>query len=379
MIVGLIELVTAHRVEGWAYDRADPTKPLTLRVSDRGTLLAGGVTRPVERPAGDTLSKDKPVQSFCIEFQKQLDQWQIHRVVIEAKAPGDADWHVVPRHVGVMNEAAQTATPDARVIASRELVPLRPWMKAFWSAEPLSTPIASEDMRPVFVLGSARSGTTALVVALAKGTRYRGFREGHVFDVAVRLANSISTHIEKKDQWLPPAVTVGYHYGQFPYAKLHAEVLALLRRLGSNYTSPFWFDKTPTFEMVASVPILAEVWPNARFIFMKRRGLENLSSRLRKFPKTNFVGSSRDWALIMSTWRKVRDAVADKSIELDQRFVLLDPDDAAARVGALLALPPEETEGLAAALRSERPEVTDPSGRAISDMSELGWTAEQIE
>jgi hypothetical protein len=249
----------------------------------------------------------------------------------------------------------------------------------FWSDEAGRKPFESVESCPVFVLGAARSGTTALCVALEKSTRYRGFPEGHVLDVAVRLVNAVNAHFEKKDPWISPVEIAAYHLGQMGYARIQAETIELLKRLAAGYTTPFWFDKTPTYQMIASVPIIAQAWPNGRFIFMKRRGLENMRSRMRKFSRIDFPGSCRDWALIMSAWRTARESVPDRYLELDQRTMVDDVGSTAARVGRLLDLEPAEVEAFAAVLRRERPEATSPSANIITDLSELGWSAEQIE
>jgi len=249
---------------------------------------------------------------------------------------------------------------------------------SFWSpaAERNVEPVESH---PVFVLGAARSGSTALCLALEKGTRYRGFPEGHVLDIATRLVGAVNAHFEKKDAWIPRKDLISYHFGHVTHAGFQAEIFELLRRLAGNYTTPFWFDKTPTYQMVASVPIISQAWPNSRFIFTKRRGLENMRSRILKFAANNFRGSCQDWALIMSGWRTMRNSVPGRYVELDQRALLTDPGWAAARIGRLLDLNDAEIKGCADVLCHERPEATDPSGSIVTDVSELRWSAEQME
>lgn len=34
------------------------------------------------------------------------------------------------------------------------------------------------------------------------------------------------------------------------------------------FPSGYWIDKTPTAEMIRAAPLMREIWPNARFIFM---------------------------------------------------------------------------------------------------------------
>jgi hypothetical protein len=153
----------------------------------------------------------------------------------------------------------------------------------------------------------------------------------------------------------------------------------LLRVAADGYKTRFWIDKTPTRDMVQSVPVLAETWPKARFVFMKRRGLENLMSRLRKFPAIGFEAHCVDWAAIMYDWRKVRSSVPGKFVEIEQRSLLLDPVGWAERVGAVIGLDEAEIRALGARLSSERAEMTDPTAQIFADISETGWSAEMIE
>jgi hypothetical protein len=131
--------------------------------------------------------------------------------------------------------------------------------------------------------------------------------------------------------------------------------------------------------MVQSVPILAETWPNARFVYMKRRGIENLMSRLRKFPGISFEGQCLDWAAIMSDWRKSRPSIPGRFVEIEQRSLLHDPAGAATMVGALIGLGAPEIAALGAWLSGERAEMTDPTARIMADIAETGWSAEMIE
>jgi hypothetical protein len=223
-----------------------------------------------------------------------------------------------------------------------------------------------------------RSGSSALCLALQKGTRYRGFPEGHVLDVANRLIIAINVHFQKKDT-LPSQARAAYQFGHITHARFQAETMELLRRLMAGYATPFWFDKTPTYQMVISVPLLAQAWPRSSFIFMKRRGLENICSRMRKFGTGNFREMCTDWAIIMSAWRVVRENIPGRFIELDQRIMLTEPDSVAGHVGRLLNLEPTEIEAFSGVLRRERPEMTDPSGSIVSNISQLGWSDEQMQ
>ena len=384
MIVGMIELLTPRRAVGWVEIQDASGTALMVRVRDRETILAeADLKAPVKASA-----KKRPTASgrheFSMDLPHRLDQSKLVGLTIEAARQGSDRWVPLSRHFKIAGGYSQSEPPlvsnalATRHSAAEALLPKASELP-FWSDSRDSANFVSVEARPVFVLGAARSGTTALCVALEKATRYRGFHEGHVLDVAIRLVNAVDAHFEKKDPYISPETRSRYHLGQLAHPRFRAETIEMLRRLAAGYTTPFWFDKTPTYQMIASVPMLAQAWPHARFIFMKRRGLENMRSRARKFTRIDFPGSCRDWALIMSAWRTVRETVQGRCLELDQRTMQDDASSAAAGVGRLLDLEPSEVAAFAAALHSERPEVTDPSAKIIDNLSELGWTAEQTE
>jgi hypothetical protein len=380
----MIELLTPRRAEGWAYVTDDPTTPVRVRARDREAVLAQIDLEIHALPLAGQSEGPNRRHAFCIEFPAFLDQSKLIGLTIEAARPDSDRWCALPRHLRIWGPYVQSEPPlppnaDQESRLACEALSSKSKVVPFWSDAAESTPFEAVESRPVFVVGSARSGTTALCLALWRGTRYRGFPEGHVLDVANRLVNAVNAHFEKKDAWILPGTSAAYHLGRLTHARLRAETIALLRRLTASYTTPFWFDKTPTYQMIASVPIIAQAWPESRFIFMKRRGLENVRSRLRKFSQNNFSGHCRDWALIMSGWRSVRETVPDRFIEIDQRSMLDDPGLAANRVGRLLDLEPAETEAFAAVLRRERPEASSSPADIVHDISELGWSAEQVE
>lgn len=380
MIRAMIELLTRRRVEGWAYVPDNPTTSVRIRVRDMETVLA-----QLELPAGPTdpprgPSEKERARTFKIVFETPLDPARLNQVIVEAAPVGSDSWTVLSWQPYVPGPYQRPAPPVViHWHGSESLSPVPEAAAEFWSDDPTAEPIDCLKSRPVFVLGAARSGTSALCLALEKATRYRGFPEGHVLDIGCRLVNAVNAHFEKKDSWIGGHTGAGYHLGRVTHAFFEAEAIALMRRLGSHYTTPFWFDKTPTYEMVASVPILAQAWPNARFVFMKRRGMENMCSRIRKFAKTNFRGNCNDWALIMAGWRQVKPTVADRFVEIDQHTLLREPESIATQVGRLLDFTAAEVKAFADILCTKRPEATDLSDGTPPDISELGWSDEKIE
>jgi len=382
MISGMVELLTAHRAAGWAHAGDDARAPLAIRARYGKCILAQIELRPASQEAGGQGEPGRPADRFQLEFTPPLEQKAVREISIEAAIIAhNQDWQILPRQlmVGVPLPDYQLPAPADLLFRSERDRPLAGPNPRYWSSQSAKETSSRRADHPVFVLGAARSGTTAICRALESGTRYRGFPEGHALDVAIRIALAVNAHFQKKEQWMSPLDIASYHLGKIGHSWLREECIGLIRRLADGFTTPFWFDKTPTYQMVASVPLLAEAWPNARFIFMKRRGLENLRSRLRRFPGLNFSDGCKDWNIIMSGWRAIRAVVRGRFAELDQRTMLESPEASAVLVGRLLDLEPAEVKGLSTLLRGERPESTGQSSSFIADVSELGWSAPQIE
>ena len=164
-----------------------------------------------------------------------------------------------------------------------------------------------------------------MATALACGTRYVGFREGQLFDLLAQLERCAETFYADKRSSLENSNLMLSHV---PLDYLSAVIGSAFRDLADRlFSSRYWVDKTPNVDMIRLAPTLLRLWPKAKFIYMKRRGIENLMSRLRKFPDTiTFHTHCADWAESMEVWEKVRTQLGRSSIEVDQRHMLSESD-----------------------------------------------------
>ena len=381
MIIGKVELWISREVTGWVYAESDPAARVTVRIREGETILAKAQTAGAAFADLAPTTPNHGRQSFCIKFSQPMDNLQRKRVVIEAATEGSENWIALSRPIWIGKPYIWEGPPlltnfKDGTPPSSEMRPLK--SLPFWSEKPVAPSSSGADSYPVFVVGAARSGTSAMAQALAKATRYMGFAEGHVLDIAIRVGNAVEQHLERKSIWIRPMDRGGFHLGRMPNARFEAATVEFLRSLSADFTTPYWMDKTPTYQMVASVPLLAEAWPKARFLFMKRRGLENVRSRLRKFLGQNFTQACKDWALIMSGWRNVRNSIPGRFLEVDQYDMATDPALTAERISSLLELVPKEAEGLRDCLSGEHPEATGVPQDIVGDVSELGWSDENL-
>lgn len=231
---------------------------------------------------------------------------------------------------------------------------------------------------PIFVLGSGRSGTSILTAALRSGAGIPGFGEGHFLPLLTFLVRELDRYFRGKETLRENEQHMISHIKQ---RDVENEIIAVFKkRCEGFHHDGVWLDKTPTAAMIKAVPHLNRAWPEARYIFAKRRGIENIISRLKKFPHVEFEGHCKQWADCMKSWLEVKELIVDYSIEVDQRDIALHPEETAMRVGELLALSREKVVKISNTFSQKRPQSTgsEESEKAM-EITETGWTSEQIE
>jgi hypothetical protein len=229
---------------------------------------------------------------------------------------------------------------------------------------------------PVFIIGSPRSGTSILVDALYSAG-YKGYREGSFLSLITGIAQVIDRHYaafaDGNDSIL---------ISHIDQAVVKQQIFDVLKSLidDRNPHHP-WFDKTGNPEMILAVPVLRKLWPDSAFVFAKRRAIENIMSRMKKFPKHTFEYHCSDWARNMATWRTVRDALPeDRYTEIDQQEMIQKPEEAARKLRTLLGLESEKEEAIVETFKSNRPQQTETNSAArLFSLTTTGWQESQCE
>jgi hypothetical protein len=226
---------------------------------------------------------------------------------------------------------------------------------------------------PLFVLGSARSGTTAFSGALAHATSYRLGGEGHVWPLLLHLERTTSRY---RDGVIAAAGgsqdldLVGFADGLLGRN--------LLRLFLDNYAEDgvAWIDKTPGPEMIRVAPRLHDAFPDARFFLLKRHPIDAITSKLRRFPDTSFNAHCVEWAETYAEWLNVRAELGSAAMEIDQTELHLRPDGIALSVAEHVGESPAFSLAFAEHLDANRGvEQTDLKSRSrVVSLPETDWS-----
>jgi len=228
---------------------------------------------------------------------------------------------------------------------------------------------------PIFVLGSVRSGTSAVGYALRNGAGIPGRQEGHVSTLLQAMLNAVDLVASNF-----PRSGGRYLLDQLDAPAIRTHVINyFLAFFEQRYAEGRWFDKTPSdFDGAPAVrvaPLLLELFPNARFIYCQRRGIENVLSRVTKFPQTPFWYQCQSRAAVSRACHEVRARLGDGWIEVRQEQMGLEPEKVSDELAVFLGLSAEQRDGVLRTFQENRPEQSRPAGEGHElSMKEAGWS-----
>jgi len=226
----------------------------------------------------------------------------------------------------------------------------------------------------VFIVGSPRSGTSILAQGL-KAAGYAGYNEGNFLSLIAGMDALVDRHVSifatSDAQGLMSVID--------PRRLKQRLRRVIADSVACMHTGQVWFDKTGNPEMIEAIPALLSIWPGAHFIFAKRRAIENIVSRVVKFPRHDFAYHCADWARNMRAWRCVdRTALKPKSLEIDQYDIARHPQATADAIGRFLRLPIQNTANMENIFATGRPQATgENTSMRILPLSATGWSDTQ--
>jgi len=348
-ITGFLDAVERLQARGWAFDPSHPTEAVRVQLLLDDTPLAEGLAE-LYRADLEKSGVGNGSHAFVLNFDRELTPDEIERVHARA-SPAGGDHVTLPQ-----------ATPDH---ADVETAPPRQQIEC-------TNSYSDATQRPVFILGAARSGTSAVAQALLKLDSFEGHEEGHMLDLLAHFAVTLRKfYVFNGDEQSPERnTTIARVPPSFYQESLDAIFIDLARRL---FPSSRWIDKTPNSDMVYLAPRFKKIWPHSRFIFMRRRFLENAMSRSRKFPEHEFERAAKEWSAAMGAWAEVRSQLGGVAVEIDQKFLSEEPEVVSKRLAQFLSLTKREETLLSQALRYDHPQRTSPTRKEVCDISQMGW------
>jgi hypothetical protein len=345
-VLGFVEFLSEHRLAGWTFDPENPERHLqvtaTLDGQPIGTAIAA-IARPDLRTAG----VGDGDHGFEMALETPLAPGALPR--IEAWA------------VSGENRLKLSFLPNS----NRSL--------ADHASDP-RVPVSDSSQKPVFVLGPARSGTSALALGLVKTGHYEGHGEGHLLPLALDMLSVVDRFYARRQDLRSSDTLLG---------AVHLEAFQRMVRRGfvqmmkAAYPTGRWIDKTPSSAMVRAAPLMREIWPSAKFIFLKRRVIENVASRRRKFPHETLENHYRDWADVLSAWLSVRDLLGDSAMEVEQFEIAHRPKEEAMRIANFLEMPSAASLAFSRAIASDQPERTSAEFGQVESIDTLNLTTEE--
>ena len=224
---------------------------------------------------------------------------------------------------------------------------------------------------PVFILGTTRSGTSAVLRGLLATGRYAGAGEGHYLELLGDFLSTLDNYYDAHREALLPGV--GTVLKDLSIDTVRDKIERIFIDIASRmFPNRYWVDKTPTIGMIDLAPTFLTMWPNARFIYMKRRGIENIASKGRKF-NSEFTNRCVEWACAMNRWIEIRDNLEESAIEIDQIDLAMDPTSYANLIAKHIGLPLNNLLALTEMLVHNRPEATTDEFPLVLDFHEISW------
>jgi hypothetical protein len=217
----------------------------------------------------------------------------------------------------------------------------------------------------IFILGSPRSGTSELGASLAKVLDLQWAGEGHAAPLFAAAADLLEGKEETRHSLIRFMARQRFRRIAIDAAK---------QAYFTVHSSASFLDKTPGNSMVSAAPFLAECFPDAKFIFLRRNPVSNILSRIAKFGGS-FENHCLDWAATMDEWLKIRFDLPHY-LEVQQEDMMSDSMKLAAEVTAYIGAI-DQAAALGTSLTTGSTERTG-AGLGSTELATADWSPDQV-
>jgi hypothetical protein len=224
---------------------------------------------------------------------------------------------------------------------------------------------------PVFIIGSPRAAISALGDAIIGQTKnYSEHHTGWLWELLNQTIDAFfCTYHTRLDN--------GSLINDVSPSLLKLYLDSAIRRLMCTYhNNGVMVDKTPGRNMLKSIKTILRIWPNAKFIFVKQRALENVLSRLKKIPTVTFEEHCNQWVDTVNVWNTVKQHIpANSKLEIEQFHVAKSPADVSQKLSHFLNI--EDKSLINDYLTANSPQSTENYFKNAKDLSKINWSEEQ--
>ncbi len=224
----------------------------------------------------------------------------------------------------------------------------------------------------LFIYGPARSGTSISQNVARKVLGLPGRGEGHVFTIYQRIIHQYFKYTkgftEKR----------GALARELSARAFKLQMIEEIREVyGRVYKSDSFVDKTPGAEAILATPLVLETFPDARFMVIKRTGIEVVQSFQIKFG-ASFDDACKSWVACMQATAKLAEWVPE-ALVVDQHELTNAPVEVGKRIAEHVGRP-EKAQDIADFFvnnRTEKSSSHDWSKRLTLD--DTSWSEEEKE
>lgn len=234
--------------------------------------------------------------------------------------------------------------------------------------------------KPIFVVGSPRSGTSIVAEAIRKSLGDKSQSETHILTAFAEVEKLLHNNFYNS----PASQNNTMSIARFPLTYTKAEVIKLIRNAYTNtFSSELFIDKTPGKLMLSMLDLALYAFPESKVIFCKRRGIENVLSRMKKFKSLTFEQHMNGWVKCFEQWKvshhKITSLLKTDGwyTEIDQYHIANTPEYAASLLAEGLSKDGISTEKLANIFTTSYPEAVDGKINPTCSLESTDWTDEE--